>query len=158
MFGRYLRYSGQNAPDDLLNISDEKAEDNIMAYIRYLKDEGIKPTTIRTRLAPLILFYEMNRKHLAWKFIDRTIPKGNTRSKDRGYTLQEIQKLLSIAKIPNKPDLLFASKAPPADELWLQWVNKHAFVATSNSASNTNQIFDDSKAVQRYRIAVLYGK
>lgn len=68
----------------------------------------MKPATIRTRLAPLILIYETNRKSLAGKLVNRTIPKGNTRSKDRGYTLHEIQKLLSIAKIPNKPDRFYS--------------------------------------------------
>jgi integrase len=99
MFGWYLRYNGATTLDDLLKIPDEKAEDNIIAYIRFLKGDGIRPTTIRTRLAPLILFYEMNRKRLAWKMINKTIPKGNNKSQDRSYSRQEMQMLLSVAKV-----------------------------------------------------------
>lgn len=99
MFGWYLRYCGASTEKHLLKISDEKAEDNIISYIRYLKKDGIRPTTIRTRLAPLILYYTMSRKPLTWKMVNRTIPKGNNKSQDRGYSRQEMQMLLSVAKV-----------------------------------------------------------
>jgi hypothetical protein len=56
MFGWYLEHVGSKTENDLIAISDEEAEDKIISYIRYLKDVGIKPTTIRTRLAPLNLY------------------------------------------------------------------------------------------------------
>jgi hypothetical protein len=119
MFAWFVEYTGDKKEKDLLSISDEKVEDKIISYIRHLKDDGIKPTTIRTRLAPLILYYEMNRKRLAWKMIKRTIPKGNGKAKDRGYTRAEIQKMMSAAN-PREQALvsLFASTgmrrgAPP---------------------------------------------
>lgn len=50
-------------------------------------------------------------------------------------------------------------RAPPADEQWLEGVNRRAFVATANSATSNPRALDGlEKVAAEWPVAVLYGK
>lgn len=94
-----------NDPDQLLLGSNEQIEDSIMGFIAVQKGDGLSSSMINTRLAAIKLFYDMNRRPLAWRMIRRTV--GTTmKHKDRAYTREEIQKLLSVADIRGRVIIL----------------------------------------------------
>ncbi|MCI0558873.1 MAG: site-specific integrase, partial [Nitrososphaera sp.] len=93
----FMNYLRKEDPAQLINGSARKMENRIMDFIADQKKKGLSHSTIRQRIAAIKHFYEMNRVLLSWKVVTRTIGKPSSK-KDRGYTHEEIKKLLEIAK------------------------------------------------------------
>jgi integrase len=94
--GRFIRYLKAENPDKLLEGSPTLLENQILGYIAEQKTKGLSSAVIKTRLAAIKLFYEMNRMPLSWTFIRRTIGK-TKRKLDKAYSREQIAKVLSIA-------------------------------------------------------------
>jgi len=93
----FMDYRRKTDPAKLLKGPTEKLEDHIMDFIADQKQKVLSYATIRQRVAAIKHFYEMNRRPLSWKIVTKTIGKPSSK-KDRGYTHQEIAKMLTLAK------------------------------------------------------------
>jgi len=95
----YMKWAGLSNPDKLLQGDNVTIEDKIMNYVDHAtKTEKLASGSIRMKLSALKLFYEMNRRPLSWVLIEKTVEETNPK-KDRAYTRQEIEKILSVADI-----------------------------------------------------------
>jgi site-specific recombinase XerD len=69
----FIQYLKAENPDKLLEGSATLLEEQILSYIAEQKSKGLSSSFIKTRLATIKLFYEMNRMPLSWTLIRRTI-------------------------------------------------------------------------------------
>lgn len=93
---RFMRYLNAENPDKLLEGSPTLKENQILGFVAMQNESGLSSSIIKTRLAAIKLFYEMNRTPLSWTFIRRGIGKTKRRI-DKAYTKEQIQKALSGA-------------------------------------------------------------
>lgn len=92
----YMRFLGIQDYSKLMEGTDISIEDTIGNFITHERNRHISSSLIRTRLAAIKLFYDMNRKPLSWRLITRTV--GRTKKiKDRAYTRDEIRRLIELA-------------------------------------------------------------
>ena len=68
-----------------------------------MKEEGRNFQSIRNYLTPIISFYKINDIMLNSKKINKFMPPKTRIKKNRGYSHEEIQKLLDIADEPFVP-------------------------------------------------------
>jgi integrase/recombinase XerD len=108
MFRYFIEFGRIKKIEQLLTGDNIKIEDRILEYIDYMKKKGITAITIKTRINPIKLFYEMNRKPLAWEMIKRTLPKPKA-LKDKSWERPQIQKMLTTAKIREQALILLLS-------------------------------------------------
>ena len=80
------------------NASDSKdIERKLIEFIIQMKENGMNYQSIQNYVAPVISFYKINDIMLNSKKINRFMPAKTRIRKNRGYTHEEIQKLLDIA-------------------------------------------------------------
>jgi integrase len=72
-------------------------EHNIISFISILKKKGLGHAAILNYVTPILTFYEINDLVLNKKKIRKFIPSYKKIKRDRGYTHQEIHRLLDIA-------------------------------------------------------------
>jgi site-specific recombinase XerD len=107
----FMDYLKKTDPGQLLVAdSAEQLEDQIMDFIADQKEKRLSYATIRQRVAAIKHFYEMNRKPLSWKIITKTIGKPSSK-KDRGYTHEEIRRMLDVSKLREQAAILLMSSA-----------------------------------------------
>lgn len=106
----FMRFCEVQEPAKLLDGNSEFLEDRIKDYIAFQKKEEVSSSLIYTRLAAVRLFYESNRKVLAWKFIKKGVGRGKKR-KDRAYTTAEIKKMLDVGDLRDRALILTMASA-----------------------------------------------
>ena len=96
---RYCLYRKVSKVADILAGESERVEDEIIQYIRHMKNvEKLPTTSIRSaRIAPLGKFFRNNRKNLNWDFISEKIGKTVRKSTDVAYTRDQIKQMLNGA-------------------------------------------------------------
>jgi integrase len=97
---RYLAYRHQDSLSELLaqTQSDTKIiESDIIAYIVYLKSRKTSFSLRSGQLSALKHFYQMNGIQLNWFVIKKYLGEHTRVVKDRAYTTEEIQQLLTKA-------------------------------------------------------------
>lgn len=72
-------------------------ERRIINFIIQMKEEGMNFRSIRNYLTPVISFYKINDIMLNSKKINKFMPAKTRVKKNRGYTHQEVRKLLDIS-------------------------------------------------------------
>jgi len=72
-------------------------EEKIISFISLLKKKGLGHAAILNYVTPILTFYEINDIILNKKKIRKFIPAYKKVKRDRGYTREEIHKLLDIA-------------------------------------------------------------
>lgn len=96
---RYVRFVNCNTINDLISqFHDAKEiERRIIDFIIQMKEEGKGYTTLHNYITPLISFYKINDIMLNSKKINKFMPPKTRVKKNRGYSHEEIQKLLDFA-------------------------------------------------------------
>jgi site-specific recombinase XerD len=95
LFNKYVEFVDTV---DLFFGNDPKLiESKIIEFILHLKNKGKSYSAISNYVAPIKAFYKLNDFVLNDRKISRFMPEQMKRKKDRGYTHQEISKLLEIA-------------------------------------------------------------
>jgi integrase len=95
---QYMRYLKITRPDQLLSSQDPKEiQTNIVQYIMSLRKSGISYSTIKFMIAPLFTFYQLNYVVLNRRIVSRYMGENRRIVKDRPYTLEEIQKMVTSA-------------------------------------------------------------
>jgi hypothetical protein len=108
---------------ELARKDTEIASDVIAAYIkedRKKVDTGeISSQTLPNHIKPIRALLDANRIPLHWKSLNRLMPKRESKSQDRAYTREEIQKMLDISNdITDKVIILMFSSAGFRLEAW----------------------------------------
>ena len=106
----FMDYLRKTDPEQLLIGSTEQLEDQIMDFIANQKEKGLSCATIRQRVAAIKHFYEMNRKPLSWKIVAKTMGEPSTK-RDRGYTHEELKRMLEVFKLREQAAILLMSSA-----------------------------------------------
>lgn len=105
---------------DLARADQEKATHIILAYIKRLKartmvDKSdqlyLNPSTIPNKIKPIKKLVEMDGLGLPWKRVYSTYPELNNTHQGRGYTREEIQKLLEYSDGVDTDFILLASSS-----------------------------------------------
>lgn len=96
---RYLEFTHCKTLNELIvQFKDPRdVERRVISFIIQLKEEGKNYRSIRNYLTPIISFYKINDIMLNSKKINKFMPAETRAKKNRGYTHEEIQKLLDIA-------------------------------------------------------------
>ena len=98
----HLHLDKENLADLLLQDS-KKIEEDIISYIKVLKDkERLSYSTINTRIAAIYLFFTMNDIVLNRKKINRYLGEHVKTIKDRAYTREEIKQILETCDLKFK--------------------------------------------------------
>ncbi len=88
---------------DIAKENQQKATQFVFAYVARLREKTrldkadpsyLNPSSIPNRIKPIKKLLEMNSLGLGWKKIYATYPELDNTNKGRGYTREEIQKLL----------------------------------------------------------------
>jgi integrase len=83
--------------EELLKLSTEQAEDMIIDYILFMKNEKVLSEGLITqRVAALRKFFSSNRMNLNWDFINQHKGKFKKKQKLEAYSHEQIQKLLQV--------------------------------------------------------------
>jgi integrase len=92
---KYMEFLGIN---DLLSETNPRLiEQQMIEYIIKMKEMGKGYSTLHNYIATVISFYRINDIVLNTKKISKFMPEQTRLRKDRGYTHEEISKLLEIA-------------------------------------------------------------
>lgn len=83
--------------DDLIKPTDNELQILLEDYTMYLKSK-ISPNSVPIYFAPIELFYVMNDKNLNFKKIRKLFPEKIKKGNDRGYTHEEIRKMIDNCK------------------------------------------------------------
>lgn len=95
---KYLKFVNCKTINELMEFKDPKdIERRIINFIIQMKEEGMNFRSIRNYLTPVISFYKINDILLNSKKINKFMPPKTRAKKNRGYTHQEVRKLLDIA-------------------------------------------------------------
>jgi len=99
------------------------ASDVIAAYIKEDKKKvengEISSQTLPNHIKPIKVLLDANRIPIHWKSLHKLMPRRESKSKDRAYTREEIQKMLQITNdITDKVILLMFSSAGFRLESW----------------------------------------
>ncbi len=88
---------------DLLLQDSKKIEEDIISYIKVLRDkEDLSYSTINTRLAAIYLFFTMNDIVINRKKINRYLGENIKTIKDRAYTREEIKQIIETCDLKFK--------------------------------------------------------
>jgi site-specific recombinase XerC len=93
---KYLKFVKCNTINELvMEFNDPKdIERRIINFIIQMKEEGMNFRSIRNYLTPVISFYKINDIMLNSKKINKFMPPKTRAKKNRGYTHEEVRKLL----------------------------------------------------------------
>ena len=92
---KYMEWQGL---DDMLHVTDPRLiEKEIIAFINRKKKEGMTFTALKNYTTAVFSFYRINDVLLNTTKIGKFMPENRRVKKDRGYTHQEIGKMLEIA-------------------------------------------------------------
>ncbi len=96
---KYLKFVNCKTINELASeFKDPKdIERRIIEFIIQMKEEGKNFRSIRNYLTPVISFYKINDIMLNSKKINKFMPSKTRAKKNRGYSHEEIRKLLDIA-------------------------------------------------------------
>jgi integrase len=83
--------------DDLLLQDVNATTDDIIKYLLELKDKGYSYSTRNSVSSAIRKFFVANKLILNWPLISTYVTQDAKIHRDRGYTAEEIQKLLSVA-------------------------------------------------------------
>ena len=108
---------------DLARKDVELVSDVIAAYIKEDKkrvESGeISSQTLPNHIKPIKVLLDANRIPIHWKSLNKLMPRRESRSKDRAYTREEIQKMLTVTNdITDKVIILLFSSGGFRLEAW----------------------------------------
>jgi integrase len=110
---KYMKYLKIASPDDLLRYQDNPKliQNNIIDYLIFLKNPPIslRYATRSQYLAAILTFYDLNELVLNKKKIYRYLGEEERPIENRGYTTEEIAKMLEVCDERVKALLLFLS-------------------------------------------------
>src|SRR6476620_8879348 len=96
---KYLKFVNCNSINELVTeFKDPKdIERRIINFIIQMKEEEMNFRSIRNYVTPVISFYKINDIMLNSKKINKFMPAKTRVKKNRGYTHDEVRKLLDIS-------------------------------------------------------------
>lgn len=105
---------------DLTREDQQRATQIILMYISKLREKTLldktdpaylNPSSIPNRIKPMKKLLEMNNLGLGWKRIYTTYPENDNTNQGRGYTREEIQKMLEYSKRIDTDFVILASSS-----------------------------------------------
>jgi hypothetical protein len=108
---------------ELARKDTDLASNVIATYIKEDKkrvDSGeVSSQTIPNHIKPIKVLLDVNRIPIHWKSLNKLLPRRESKSKDRAYTREEIQKMLEVANdITDKVIILLFSSGGFRLEAW----------------------------------------
>jgi len=108
---------------ELARVDLDVASNVIAAYIKEDKkqvEQGkISSQTIPNHIKPIKVMLDSNRIPIHWKSLNKLLPRRESKSKDRAYTREEIQKMLEVTNdITDKVIILLFSSGGFRLEAW----------------------------------------
>ena len=95
---KYVQTLNFKSINDLLSVKDNKQiENQLINFIIKMKEDGMNFRAISNYVCPVISFYKKNDIMLNSKKIGKFMPPQTRAKKNRGYSYEEIRKLLEIA-------------------------------------------------------------
>ena len=93
---RYLNYLKLKEVDDLLihEQSPRIIEDQIIGYIKSLRNDDVSYSTIKFLISPIFTYYQLNHVVLSRKTVSRYMGEFKRRVKDEAYTNENILQML----------------------------------------------------------------
>lgn len=95
---KYVQTLNYQSINDLLTVKDTKQiENQLINFIIKMKEDGMNFRALSNYVCPVISFYKINDIMLNTRKITRFMPQQIRVKKNRGYSYEEIRKLLDIA-------------------------------------------------------------
>jgi hypothetical protein len=109
-FMRFLRIQ-KGDYDALLKQEPELIQSNIIDFTVFCRDtRQLSPGTVKSYVAAVHKFYDMNDVELKWKRINRYQGEFYRVLEDRAYTHEEISKMVDNASLRNKAIILLMAE------------------------------------------------
>ena len=108
-FKQFLDFIKIHDLEILLDLGKEAIQELVIRYTRSLRDNAEKKysrSTVNTRIAAILYFFDNNDIELNRKKIRRYYPSDESVHDDRLYTLEEIQQILSVCDLRSKAMVL----------------------------------------------------
>ncbi len=107
----------------LAKKDSDLASDVIAAYIKEdrkrVETGEISSQTLPNHIKPIKVLLDANRIHIHWKSLHKLMPRRESKSKDRAYTREEIQKMLEVTNdLTDRVIILMFSSAGFRLEAW----------------------------------------
>lgn len=108
---RYFQEFSKMTVVDLLKLSQKKAQDKLINYVKYMRNKKLAYSSINGRMAPIISFLELNDVLVNKRKIKRYYGEQRKTVKDEAYTTEDIQTMLSQATLREKTMILIYSSS-----------------------------------------------
>ncbi len=110
LLDRFKKWAQIKNYDGLLQAPQKNLQILLEDYVMYLKKK-VSPNSIPAYFAPIELFYVMNEVNLNFKKIRKLFPEKVRKGNERGYTPNDVSKILKFVKTKRNRALilLFAS-------------------------------------------------
>jgi integrase len=108
-FRLFLKFIKIHDLDVLLDLGKEAIQELVIKYAKSLRDDPVKKYkrgTVHNRIASVLYFFENNDIELNKRKIRRYYPTDESVNDDRPYTVNEIQRMLSVADLRTKAMIL----------------------------------------------------
>ena len=108
-FRHFLDYIKIHDLEVLLDLGKEAIQELVIKYTRSLRDNPEKKysrSTVNNRIAAILYFLDNNDIELNKKKIRRYFPSDESTNDDRPYTVDEIQRILSVSDLRSKAMIL----------------------------------------------------
>jgi integrase len=92
-----MRFTKTIKVSNLMKQDSKTIETQIIAYLVSMRQQKLSRSILNNRLAAIKKFYEMNDVLLNWRKVSQYLGENTRRFKDRAYTTEEIQQLLTKA-------------------------------------------------------------
>ena len=99
---RYFYEFSKISIDELLRLPIKDIEELLIKYVIYMRNRKLSHASVKNRISPIITFLELNDIVLNKKKIRRFFGEQKKTVKDLAYTMEDIQKMMSVATLRSK--------------------------------------------------------
>lgn len=110
-FKKYLKLTGLTVKEIVSEKDPRTIEKQIISFINMMKDEGKNYGTIHNYKSMILAFYKINDIVLNLAKINKFMPEQRRVKKDRGYTREEIAKMLQFCDERERVIILLAGSS-----------------------------------------------
>ena len=122
---RFFNEWSKSSLIDLLKLPQEEIQDTLIKYVIFMRDRKLSYSSIKGRMSPIIAFLEHSDITINKRKIKKYYGEERKTVKDSAYTTEDIQKMLSQAKLRTKVIILIYSSTGIRRDALLDLQLKH---------------------------------
>ncbi|MGI0027044.1 MAG: tyrosine-type recombinase/integrase [Nitrosopumilaceae archaeon] len=142
----FLSFTKCNTYDEIILFDVDKLQKTLEDYLLFLEEKGLKGSSIKTRLAPVLLFLDMNKKSYHKRVLRNLIPSKQGRmGGEAPFTTEEIRRMLNCTtKLRTRALIHFLASTGVRPNAIADPVLRMKHLENIDSGCKAVKIYDDS--------------